>query len=173
MTRLAGLLAALAVFGLFLACGGSSGPTAMISPVGTKASTPTPTPEDTGPQTGGDVPTPAEPTLDEALTELASGDHTADLDPGGVDQIDPQTLVEGSPSCTNFEFDFTWQVVDPYPPDGVDLQWVMERDNGDTVDISHDPSGEQSVGCNVVRVLNNGSSPISVAIKYKIGGLPQ
>jgi hypothetical protein len=167
------LLVALAVLALCACGGGSNGPTAVVSPVGTKATTPTPTPEDTSSQTGGDVPTPADPTLDEALTEFASGDHTADLQPGGVDRVDPLTLVQGTPpACANFEFDFTWQVVDPYPPDGVDLLWQIDR-GSDPVTISTDTSGEQSVGCDNVQVLNNGSSPVSVAIKYKIGGLPQ
>jgi hypothetical protein len=171
MTRVAGLLVALAVVALYACGGGDSAPTIAVSPVGTKATTPTPTPEDTGSQTS-DVPTPAEPTLDEALVEFASGDHTAVLEPGGVDHIDPRTLVPGTPpACTNFEFDFSWQVVDPYPPDGVDLLWQIDR-GSDQVMISTDTSGEQSVGCDDVQVVNNGTSPVSVAIKYKIGGLP-
>ncbi len=170
MTRLGWLVVVLAL-AVVCACGGDSGPTATISPIGTKAATPTPVPGESDGPTGAAVPTPAEPTLDEALTELASGDFTPALGPGETFDIDPETLVEGAPSCTNFEFDFTWQVVDPYPPDGVALQWVLDRDNGDTVTISDDTAGEQSVGCSTVHAVNTGGSEISVAIKYKIGGL--
>ena len=44
-----------------------------------------------------------------------------DIPAGGVYYIDPQTLAaqDGDvPSCDNFQFEFSWQVTDPYPPDG-------------------------------------------------------
>jgi hypothetical protein len=171
--RIAGLLLTLAALAAGVACGGgSSGPTAVVSPIGTKAGTPTPTPTATVAPIGNGAPLPIEPTLNEALTETASGDLTADVQPGQTYSVDPQSLVTGSPSCTNFEFDFTWQVTDPYPPDGVDLQWQIQR-NGAGVKIAEATSGEQSIGCDPLQALNAGSAPISVAIKYKIGGLPQ
>ena len=171
--RTAGLLLTLAALTACVACGGgSSGPTAVVSPIGTKAGTPTPTPEATVATGGSGAPDPIEPTLDEALTEIASGALTADVQPGQTYNIDPQSLVTGPPSCTNFEFDFTWQVTDPYPPDGADLQWQIQR-NASPVKIAEAASGEQSVGCDSLQALNAGSAPISVAIKYKIGGLPQ
>jgi hypothetical protein len=169
--RTAGLFLTLAALALCVACGGGSGPTPAVSPIGTKALTPTPTPEATV-APGGGAPDPITPTLDEAVTEIASGDLTADVQPGQMYNIDPQSLVTNPPSCTNFQFDFTWQVSDPYPPDGVDLQWQIQR-NGAAVKIAEATSGEQSVGCVSLQALNAGSSPVSVAIKYKIGGLPQ
>jgi hypothetical protein len=169
--RIAGLLLTLATLAAGVACGGSSGPTAVVSPIGTKAGTPTPTPAATVAPGGNGAPGPIEPTLNEALTEIASGDLTADVQPGQTYSIDPQSLVTSSPSCTNFEFDFTWQVTDPYPLDGVDLQWQIQR-NGAGVKIAEATSGEQSIGCDPLQALNAGPAPISVAIKYKIGGLP-
>jgi hypothetical protein len=172
--RTAGLLLTLAAIAVCVACGGggSKGPTAVVSPIGTKAGTPTPTPVATVAPGGNGAPDPIEPTLDEALTEIASGHLTADVQPGGTYNIDPQSLATSLPSCTNFEFDFTWQVTDPYPADGVDLKWQIQR-NGSPVKIAEAASGEQSVGCDSLQALNAGSAPISVAIKYKIGGLPQ
>ena len=171
--RVAGLFLTLATLTVCVACGGgSSGPTAVVSPIGTKAGTPTPTPVATVAPGGNGAPDPITPTLDEALTEIASGDLTADVQPGQTYNIDPQSLVTSPPSCTNFEFDFTWQVSDPYPPDGVDLKWQIQR-NGAGVKIAEAASGEQSVGCDSLQALNAGSAPISVAIKYKIGGLPR
>lgn len=170
--RMAGLLT-LAALAMCVACGGgSSGPTAVVSPIGTKAGTPTPTPVATAAPGGNGAPAPIEPTLDEAVTEIASGDLTADVQPGQTYGIDPQSLVASPPSCTNFQFDFTWQVTDPYPADGVDLQWQIQR-NGSGVKIAEATSGEQSVGCVSLQALNAGSAPIAVAIKYKVGGLPQ
>jgi hypothetical protein len=40
------------------------------------------------------------------------------------------------------------------------------------VKVASGASGEQSVGCDAVQAVNNGQDTISVAIKYKIGGLP-
>ena len=171
--RIVGLLLTLAAIAVCVACGGgSSSPTAVVSPIGTKAGTPTHTPEATVTPAGNGAAAPIEPTLDEALTEIASGDLTADVQPGQTYNIDPQSLVTNPPSCTNFQFDFTWQVTGPYPPDNVDLQWQIRR-NGAGVKIAGATSGEQSVGCDSLQALNAGSVPISVAIKYKIGGLPQ
>ena len=48
----------------------------------------------------------------------------------------------------------------------------MRLDDGAGVKIAKATSGEQSVGCDSLQALNAGSAPISVAIKYKIGGLP-
>jgi hypothetical protein len=171
--RTAGLFLTLAVLTIGVACGGgSSGPTAVVSPIGTKLGTPTPTPVATAAPGGNGAPDPITPTLDEAVTEIASGDLTADVQPGQTYNIDPQSLVTNPPSCTNFQFDFTWQVTDPYPPDGVDLQWEIPR-NGSGVKIAEATSGEQSIGCDSLQAVNAGSAPISLAIKYKIGGLPQ
>jgi hypothetical protein len=121
---------------------------------------------------GNGAPDPATPTLDEALREIASGDLSADVQPGQMYNIDPQSLVTNPPACTNFQFDFTWQVSDPYPANGVDLQWQIQR-NGAAVKIAEATSGEQSIGCYSLQAVNAGSAPISVAIKYKIGGLSQ
>jgi hypothetical protein len=142
-----------------------------VSPVGTKdpeATTAAPAPGD-GP------PAPAEPELDEQLTEVARGELTADIEPGGAYQMDPLVLAQETgqaPDCGNLQFDFSWQVVDPYPPDGVALSWQFTRPEG-TVEVANGPAGNQAVGCGTLAPTNEGSAPISVAIKYAIGAFPQ
>ena len=170
------LLALLAVSVLLAACGGDdtkATPDA-ATPAGTKESTETPV--NTGPAGGGDAtaPPPAEPQLDEQLTEVARGDLQIDIPIAGTYNIDPQTLAAQTgdvPSCDNFQFDFTWQVTDPYPPDASSLEWDLLRDTGN-VTLSHDPNNEQSVGCASLQAVNQGAAPLTVAIKYAIGGIP-
>ena len=114
------------------------------------------------------------PQLDEQLTEVARGDLDVEIAVGGVYYIDPQTLASQAgavPACDNFQFDFTWQVTDPFPPTGVAFQWELQRSGGN-VALSHDPSGEQSVGCDSIQAVNKGDVSVSLAVKYAIGGIP-
>lgn len=173
MIRAAFAIVALASLALIIACGGDDGPTATVGPIGTKSGAPTASAEPTPVDGGVVAPAPAEPTLDEALTLLASGEVTADVTPGEVYPFDPQAIAEtagSTPSCDNFQFDFTWQVQDPYPPDNVTLQWQIERSGAD-VKVAEGVSGEQSIGCDTIDLVNTGTDAITVAVKYKIGGL--
>ena len=169
---LTGVFAALA---LVAACGGDDDETTPtetpggLTPVGTKDATPTPaSTDDSGP------PAPADPTLDEELTEITSGSFLEAIGPGAVIQIDPLAIAAAdtgsTPSCDNFAFDFTWQVQDPFPPAGVDLIWQFIRD-GDVIEVAAGPAGEQTIGCGILEVLNRGAGPIMVAIRYRIGAI--
>lgn len=172
MIRAVLALAAFSGLSLTIACGGDGKPSGTIAPIGTKSGSPTASAVAT-PVDGGTIPEPAEPTLDEALTLITRGDVTANIPPGETYSFDPQAIAQragSSSSCDNFQFDFTWQVQDPYPPDNVALQWQIER-NGSKVKVAEGPSGEQSVGCDAVEALNKGLDTISLAIKYKLGGL--
>ncbi len=165
---LAGVSAALA---LAAACGGDDDETTptdtpgVLTPVGTKDATPTPL------DTGGVVPpTPADPTLDEELREIASGSFDETIAAGDSWSIDTAAFAEDGSLCTNFAFDYTWQVQDPFPPDGVDLIWQFTRAAG-TVEVASGPAGEQSVGCGVLEALNRGAGTITVAIRYRVGAI--
>ena len=165
---LAGVCAALA---LAAACGGDDGeatPTGTpggLTPIGTKDATPTPLVSD-----GAGPPSPLDPTLDEELTEIASGSFEETTAAGDSWSIDTETFAEDGSLCTNFSFDFTWQVQDPFPPAGVDLIWQFTRAAG-TVEVANGPAGEQSVGCGVLEVLNRGAGTITVAILYRVGAI--
>ena len=164
---LAGVLAALA---LAAACGDDDASTPTdtpggLTPVGTKDATPTSLATDVaGP------PAPADPTLDEELAEIASGNFDEAIAAGDSWSIDTAAFAEDESLCTNFSFDFTWQVQDPFPPDGVDLIWQFTRAAG-TVEVAGGPAGEQSVGCGVLEALNRGAASITVAIRYRVGAI--
>ncbi len=165
---LGGLLVALA---MAAACGGDDDATTPtdaadgLTPVGTKEATPTPlATDDAGP------PAPADPTLDEALAEIASGNFDEAIAAGGSWSIDTAAFAEDESLCANFAFDYTWQVQEPFPPDGVDLIWQFTREAG-TVEVANGPAGEQSVGCGVLEALNRGAGSISVAIRYRVGAI--
>jgi hypothetical protein len=163
-------LAISAILAFAIACGGdddgTEGEAVDVTPVGTKEATPEPAPVDPG----NGVPEPVEPELDEELTEIARGDLEAVIDPGGSYEIDPEGIAADSGAldpCANFQFDFSWQITDPYPPDGTALSWKFANDTSE-FEIASGPSGNQSVGCGLLRAENGGAAPITVAIKYAI-----
>ena len=165
---LTGVFAALA---LAAACGGDDDETTPtetaggLTPVGTKDATPTPL------ATGVAVaPTPAEPTLDEELKEITSGSSDESIAAGGSWSIDTAAFAEDASLCTNFAFDYTWQVQDPFPTVNVDLIWQFTRAAG-TVEVASGPAGEQSIGCGLLEALNRGAGPITVAIRYRVGAI--
>jgi hypothetical protein len=173
MKWLALLIVALAL-ALAAACGddgGGASPTASggMTPAGTKDETPT-----AAATNGGEAPDPTEPTLDEQLTEITSGDMEQTIDPGAGWELVPADITETdtgeAPVCTNFAFDFTWQVQDPFPPDSVDLRWQLTRDES-TVEVSSGPDGEQTVGCGLLTGENHSAFPITVALRYRVGSI--
>jgi len=166
------LAGVLAMLPLVVACGDddTAAPTDAaggLTPVGTKDATPTPLATD-GASAG--PPAPADPTLDEELAEIASGSFDETITAGDSWSIDTAAFAEDESLCTNFAFDFTWQVQDPFPPAGVDLIWQFTREAG-TVEVAGGPAGEQSVGCGVLEALNRGDGEIVVAIRYRVGAI--
>lgn len=173
--RLLLALAALLGVALFVACGGDDAadtqPTEVITAAGTKDATETPAPAD---GSGGVAPEPSDPQLDEQLQEITAGELDAVVEPGGRYEIDPlaitETAVGSAPACANFAFDFTWQVQDPFPPDGVQLVWEFTRMGG-TVEVASGPAGEQSIGCGLLEAVNHGPAAIAVAVRYRVGAI--
>jgi hypothetical protein len=172
--RLTALLALVLVLSLAAACGDDddSTPTGSpdnLTPAGTKDETPTPPSGN-----GGVAPDPSDPVLDEQLTELTAGDLEQTIQPGESWELDvvaiTQEATDEEPVCTNFAFDFTWQVQDPYPPDGVDLRWNLTRE-ASTIEVSSGPAGEQTVGCGLLEGTNAGSAPFTVALRYRVGAI--
>jgi hypothetical protein len=174
---LAWLAALTAALTLLLACGGDDddgdAPTGSITPIGTKAETATPSEAPTaGDGEGGAAPTPAEPIIDEDLRRIGGGELTETIAAGATYSFDPLGFPldpgEETPPCASFGFTFTWQVVDPYPPDSVDLAWQLSRMGGPIV-IASGPSGGTTVGCGLVDAANRGQAPITVAVRYVTG----
>ncbi len=156
------------VLALAAACGGDDGQDATgtpggLTPAGTKDATPIHT------ASVAVAPTPLDPTLDEELTEFDAGSFDETIAAGGSWSIDTAAVALGAP-CTNFALDFTWQVLDPYPPAGVNLVWQFTREAG-TVEVASGPAGEQSVGCGFLEVLNRGDGAVTLAIRYRAGAI--
>jgi hypothetical protein len=174
-TLLALLAASIAV--ALVACGGDDdevdGPTTVLTPVGTKAETPTPAQDGGG---GSPVTEPAHPELDEELTEVASDTLNLVIVAGGTYVLHTvETVAEASgdagltcDTAQNFAFGFSWQVVSPWPPDGVQLAWQITRDSG-PVEIASGTAGEQTVGCDTLTAANSGLTPVTVVMKYRAG----
>jgi hypothetical protein len=162
----------LAVF-VTLACSGDDGPqdSVDVTPVGTKDATPTP---DTADPSAG-APAPVEPELDEELTEVTRGTLEATIAPGTSYAIEPESIAADAgtlDACDdNFQFDFSWQISEPYPPDDTALAWVRQGESG-AFDVAAGPAGNQAVGCGTLTAENRGPSSIVVAVKYAIGVLP-
>jgi hypothetical protein len=166
--KFAGLFLALAL-SLSAACSGDDdgGASVDVTPVGTKEATPTPGPI----ASGAGAPEPVDPQLDEELTEVARGELEATIDPGGSYEINPETLAEDAgvtDACDNFQFDFSWQISDPYPSDGGSLSWQFDN-SSQQFEVASGSAGNQSVGCGLLRAENRGERAIFVAIKYAIG----
>jgi hypothetical protein len=168
-----GLLAVTAVAALAIAaCGGDDDeitPTDIFTPAGTKADTPTPAASGVG-----GAPAPADPQMDDELTEIASGELDHAIGPGESAAVIPlDTVADLGSSCDafpNFAFSFSWQVTDPFPPDGVQISWHLDRDSG-SVRIADGPAGEQTVGCEPLSLINDGDAAASVSIRYRVGAL--
>lgn len=168
------IAAAFLTLAFAIACGGDDTPSGTISPIGTKSGGPTADATEVPTDAANPAPDPVEPELDEALTLIATGDARAELGPGEIYPFEPEVIAQtagATPSCDNFQFGFTWQVQEPYPPDNVTMQWNIEREGAD-VKVAEGVSGEQSVGCDTIDLINTSADSITVAVKYKIGGLP-
>jgi hypothetical protein len=158
---------------LVAACGGDEGSGdgtgVPVTAVGTKE----PTPEAGTSILGeaGDAPSPVDPDLDEELTEIARDGFDTTLDPGTQYEVDPLSLATSaaaSVSCDAFQFDFSWQITDPYPSDTAIVEWFIIRDTGD-IKIAGGPSGNQAVGCDILRVVNSSGETVTLSVKYAIG----
>lgn len=170
--RAAWLLVVLASTAVAACGGGGEAPgetLGEVTAVGTKEATPT----TAGADGDGGPPAPADPELDEALTLVTSGELEATIEPGGAYSIDPLQLAAeagAEPNCDNLQFDFSWQVIDPWPADGVGLAWQLDR-SGNLVTVASGAAGNQAVPCGTLAAANQGATAITVAVKYLIGAL--
>jgi len=68
--------------------------------------------------------------------------------------------------CVFLFFVFTWQVTDPDPPDGVDLEFYNNLPRGDHVFLRRGPSGEAAVSCAPIEVVNKGTTDVKLDFLY-------
>ena len=177
------LTLALALGALFAACDGDGGKvTPSPGPAATATTTaePTAAPSPTAGPTGAPSPTAepqetphaAAPTVPGNVTVLGIGEMNLNIGAGETYQFDPVQLAQDQgveqPPCAAFVFLFAWQVSDPYPAEGVNLRFRWTRMGGTEI-IAEDPSGETSVGCGGIEVVNDDAVKITVEVRYGFG----
>ncbi len=98
------------------------------------------------------------------------------LDPGERAPLKVMELwsapVGLEPSCASGFFLLTWQVREPYPNGGDELQLegVMPRSDGRTQPIGHGSNGSITLGyCDEIFVVNNSLTPYLVELRHASG----
>jgi hypothetical protein len=113
--------------------------------------------------------------VDPGVNNLGEGVIQPVVAAGGVFNLDPVDaaldLGIAPPPCAGFVFYLTWQVCDPYPPEGVDIELYWTRMGGTEL-IGAGPSGQASRGCGEIQVRNNSAFEVAVEIRYAIGEIP-
>jgi hypothetical protein len=169
-------------FGLLAACGGGSGdedskataPPATGAPTSgpTEAAgepTAAPTAEPTEP--GAEAPEAAPVELEPGVALVEEGSFDLAIAPRGSSEIDPLALAgDEAPACAGLVFAFSWQVQDPYPPDGVQLRVTGTR-MGATVDLGEGPAGTSSIGCFAIEFISDSDIALTVQIRYAAGSI--
>ena len=150
---------------LLSACdSGGPKPAATVSPgAGTAIASPTPTPE---------PPHAAKLEFGPDIKELYRDDTEIPIAAGASYGFDNLALAGKrgvqAPPCPAFMFLLSWQVRQPYPPDGVDLRIeTLSMDN--PTEIASGTSGNVSVGCAYVQIVNNSDVDVAVEMRYGFG----
>ena len=68
--------------------------------------------------------------------------------------------------CINFFFVFTWLVLEPEPPDDVGLQFFNLTQRGERVLLGEGPSGERSLGCGSLEIVNGSVAEVTLELRY-------
>jgi hypothetical protein len=91
---------------------------------------------------------------------------------GGVFTIDPVNAAQDAgiapPPCAALVFYLAWQVRDPYPPHGVEIELYWMRMGGSEL-VGVGPSGQASRGCGEIQIVNNSAFDVAVEIRFAIG----
>jgi hypothetical protein len=177
------LTLALALGAMLAACDGGGGtdkPSPGPAATATATAEPTAAPSPTAGPTGAPSPTAepqetphaAAPAVPGNVTLLDIGKMTLNLDAGETYEFDPLQVAQDQgvepPPCAAFVFLFAWQVRDPYPPEGLNIRIRWTR-MGHTETIAEEPSGETSVGCGGIEVVNDEAVKITVEMRYGFG----
>lgn len=149
----------------------SLAPSPEPTPTATAPATPTPSPAPTPPP---EAPSAAPIQVDPEVTSLGESSMLPSLVPDGVLNLDPINLAQGlgmaAPTCAEFVLYLSWQVRQPYPPTGVDLEFYWTRMGGTEL-FAEGPSGQATRGCGAIQVVNNSDVEVTAEIVYVIGQL--
>jgi hypothetical protein len=152
----------------------TSVPSPAPTPIATATATPTPTPIPTPTVEAIEAPDAAPIEHDPGVNGLGEGLMQPVLAPNGVLNLEPIDLAEGlgivPPPCAALVLYLSWQVRQPYPPDGIDLEFYWTRMGGTEL-IGEGPSGQANRGCGAIQVVNSSDVEVMVEIRYAIGEL--
>jgi hypothetical protein len=108
--------------------------------------------------------------LEEGVARLSEGTFNTILAPGAVSGFEPIALPlefqATPPPCEVFVFTFAWLVRENNPAEG--LVWRV-NESGQFTEVGTGASGEATVSCGRLEVVNNGSEPFTVDVYYLIG----
>lgn len=121
------------------------------------------------PPVSAEAPTPAPPGLDARLRELGSGTTNIRVLPRSYHEFDTLLYARDrgiqTPPCASFVMAFTWEIVEPYPPAGLEVVITGSRMGG-TTNLGRGASGESAVGCAEMRIANSSTNEITVTLRY-------
>lgn len=122
------------------------------------------------------APTPEPPRLDDRTRALREGDVTIRVLARSYHQFDVRqyALDRGvvAPACANFVMALAWEIVDPYPPGPVEVEFAILGPGGTRV-LGRGASGTSSAGCGEMRITNLSSVEITVHLRYVFAELTQ
>jgi hypothetical protein len=158
----------LALAALLTACDGGGGkvtpsPSPSVDPGPGIAGSPTPTPQ---------PPHAAELEFGTGTKELYQDDTEIPIAAAATYGFDNLALAGKrgvrAPPCPAFAFLLSWQVRQPYPPEGVDLR-IETLSMDSPTEIASGASGNVSVGCTYVQIVNNSDVDVAVEMRYGFG----
>jgi len=169
----------IALLVLSAACGGggeepaaSDTPEATASPAPTEEATPSPIETPSPEATPSPEPPPEAPSIKLAPGQVSLGEGSSErtLGPGEIISLDARDfaleLGVSITSCIDTSLYFTWQVRDPYPPDGVDLEFYRLL-RGSRELRAEGAFGELTDGaCAAMEMVNNSAFAITVQLRY-------
>ncbi|HXH20727.1 MAG TPA: hypothetical protein VNN10_01770 [Dehalococcoidia bacterium] len=112
------------------------------------------------------------PDLDAGLRGLASGTLDLPLAAGETRDLDPVNMALNlgltPPACADFVLAFTWQVRFPQPVTDARIHFVGERMGGTFEVGGPGPAGEATVGCALLRAINEGPVAVVVQMRFTV-----
>ena len=166
---------------LVVACGGgeeepvsTTAPATTDSPTQTAKATPSPSPSATASATATASPAeaPQAPAVQVAPGQATLGEGLSDraLAAGELVSLDARDFAAelgvSITSCIDTTFYLTWQVREPYPPDGVDLEFYRLL-RGSRELIAEGASGQLTDGaCTALEMVNNSAFGVTVQLRY-------